>query len=188
MSKCNRKLQDLNQARIEKCNNKNFDELAYIFKYEGIIRKKLIEYKFYEAGYLYKTFEKILIKNKKIINFIKKYDIIIPVPIHKNRKKYRGYNQTELIARLISEDVGILCKTNIIEKVVNSKPQSTLDSKNRKINVKNVYKLNNEENVKGKNILLIDDIYTTGSTVNECSRILKLANPNKIGVLIIAKD
>lgn len=186
--KCKYNLKKHEIARIQKCNDKYFEEMAYIFKYEGIIRERIIEYKFFEAGYLYKTFAEIIIKNKKISDFIKNYDIIIPVPVHKNRKKQRGYNQTELIARKIGTELKIDMQKNILIKIQNTKPQSTLNKENRKKNAKDAYKAQNENKIYGKNILLLDDIYTTGSTANECSKILRLAGANKIGVLTIAKD
>ena len=78
-------------------------------------------------------------------------------------------------------------KTNIIIKDKNIVPQSTLNQNERIKNIKNVYKIVNKEKVKNKKILILDDIYTTGSTVNECSRILKEAECKEIGILTIAK-
>lgn len=186
--KCKYNIKKYEIANIKKFKDKHFEEMAYIFKYEGIIRERIIEYKFFEAGYIYKTFSEIIIKNKKISDFIKKYDIIIPVPVHKNRKKQRGYNQTELIAKEIGTKLKIDTQINVLIKMQNTKPQSMLDKENRKKNVKNAYKTQNESKIYGKNVLLLDDIYTTGSTANECSRMLKFAGANKIGVLTIAKD
>lgn len=186
--KCRQKLKKIERSKISKCNGAYFDKMAYVFNYEGIIRERLIEYKFNEGGYLYKTFSEILIKNEKISRFIKKYDIIIPVPVHRERKKQRGYNQTELIAKKIATQLEIKLELDILIKVKNIKPQSTLDKENRKMNIQNVYKLQNAEKIKGKKVLLLDDIYTTGSTINECSRMLNLAKPMKIGALTIAKD
>ena len=73
-------------------------------------------------------------------------------------------------------------------KTKNNIAQSLLEEQDRKENVKGVYKLNCSKKIKYKNILLIDDIYTTGSTVNECSKILKDADVNKIGIFTLAKD
>lgn len=77
---------------------------------------------------------------------------------------------------------------NCIIKTKNIIEQSKLKKEERQENIKGVYQLKNKQSIENKKILLIDDIYTTGSTVNECSRILKQANPNKIGVLVLAKD
>ena len=70
----------------------------------------------------------------------------------------------------------------------NIKPQSSLNKEDRIKNVENVYSIKNQEKIINKKILLIDDIYTTGSTVNECSKVLKQAGVNNIGILTIAKD
>ena len=165
-----------------------FSEHIYVFKYDGEIRKMLLNYKFNDKPYIYNTFVNFLKKNEKIFIQIKKYDIIIPVPISKKRFKERGYNQSELIARKIAKYAGIKYANNVLIKTKNNIAQSLLEEQNRKENVKGVYKLNCSKKIKNKNILLIDDIYTTGSTVNECSKILKDADVNKIGIFTLAKD
>ena len=77
---------------------------------------------------------------------------------------------------------------NCLFKTKNVIEQSKLTKEEREQNIKNVYSLKNGDKIESKKILLIDDIYTTGSTVNECCRILKKANPKKIGVVVLAKD
>lgn len=186
--KCGQMLKKIADVKVQKCTNKTYEEYAYLFKYEGIIRERLIEYKFHEAGFLYKTFATAMLKNNKICSYIKKYDIIIPVPVHKKRKRERGYNQTELVARKVSEKLNIQLETDVLIKTKHTKPQSTLNKEARKINAKNVYQLQNKQKIKDKKILLLDDIYTTGSTASEASRTLSWAKPQKIGVLTIAKD
>ena len=116
------------------------------------------------------------------------HDIIIPVPISKKRKKERGYNQSLLIARKISSKEKIKLGDKVISKVKNNNTQSKLNKEERAENVKNVYKITKDKEIINKNILLIDDIYTTGATLNECSRMLKQAGAKKIDVLTIAKD
>ncbi len=127
-------------------------------------------------------------KNKKIFDFIESYDIIIPVPIHKKRMKERGYNQSELIAQELSKMANIKCYKDILIKIRNNKPQSTLNGKMRKENAKNVYKLEKIEKITNKRILLFDDIYTTGATVNSCIQELKKVKVKQIGILTLAKD
>lgn len=168
-------------------NTKYFDKHGYLFKYDGQIRKLILDYKFEEKAYLYKTFSKMILDNKIICNFIMEYDMIIPVPIHKKRYYERGYNQSELIANEIAKRYKYIYK-DVLIKNKNNITQSTLNKEERIQNVKNVYELKNQSIVKDKNILLIDDIYTTGNTVNECARVLKKGNAHEIGVLTIAKD
>lgn len=116
------------------------------------------------------------------------YDIIIPVPMSRKKLAQRGYNQSELIASKISRYSKIQLQKDIIIKVKENKTQSTLNKIQRLENIKNVYKIKNKQKIKAKNILLFDDIYTTGATVNECAKILKQAGAKTVNVLTIAKD
>ena len=163
-------------------------ELIYIFKYEGIIRKLILDYKFHEKPYMYVCFVNFVLKNEKIFEKLQSYDTIIPVPISKKRMKERGYNQSLLIAKKLSREVKIPLQANCLLKTKNIIEQSKLNKEQRKQNIQNVYELKNGEILNNKRILLIDDIYTTGSTVNECAKILQQARPEKIDVLVLAKD
>lgn len=165
-----------------------FDEHMYLYVYDGIIRNLILKYKFQEKSYLYKIFLKNLKNNQKIYLFLKKYDIIIPVPISKKRKKQRGYNQTALLSKEISKEFNIEYNGKCLFKHKHTQPQSSLNKEDRIKNVKNVYSVRNQEKIINRNILLIDDIYTTGNTVNECSRVLKQAGAKNIGILTLAKD
>lgn len=176
---------NLEKENIVKLDNKNIKvKEFYIFKYEGMVRKLLINYKFNDNSYLADMFSKIILDNKKICRFLKNYDIIVPVPLHKKRKLERGYNQVELIAKKLEN---IKLEITSLVKVRNIKPQSTKNVKDRILDIKGVYNLENIEKIKGKRILLFDDIYTTGSTINECVKVLGKYT-NEIGVLILAKD
>ena len=113
--------------------------------------------------------------------------MIIPVPMDKMKKIKRGYNQTEIIVNILQKKLNnILIYNNLIKK--QTKTQSTLNIKERELNVKDAFEIKNLSILKDKKIILFDDICTTGATVNEISRILKLAGVNKISVLVIAKD
>lgn len=175
--------------KVENKNELYFEKHIYIFLYKDIIRKLILDYKFNDKSYLYKIFLRIIIKNEKICGILKKYDIIIPVAIHKKRKKQRGYNQSELIAKQISKKIQKLkYESNILIKIKHTIPQSTLTKKQREQNIKNVYKIKNKEKIENKKIILFDDIYTTGITANEISKILKENGAKEILVLTIAKD
>ena len=191
--KCELQLRKLEEFRIitnndEELENKFFDEVMYEFKYEGLIRKLILDYKFNEKSYLYVTFVKFLLKNKKLFENIKKYDTIIPVPISYKRYKERGYNQSLLIAKEIAVNTDLELLNNCLIKTKNIIEQSKLNKEDRAKNISGVYILQKKELIENRKILLVDDIYTTGSTVNECSRMLRYGNPKKIGILILAKD
>lgn len=194
-SLCNQCEERINKILL--CNIDNYEDdktkfflrHIYLFKYNDEIRQKILDYKFNDKAYIYKTFSKIINKNEKICGFLEKYDIIIPIPIHKKRKNTRGYNQSELIAKEISKNFKNLnLEKDLLTKKENNKPQSTLTKIERDENVKNVYTLKNIDKIKDKKIVLLDDIYTTGSTVNECSRLLKLNGAKEIGIITLAKD
>lgn len=176
------------EAKIENYENKNFKEHLYIFKYEGKIRNLIIDYKFNDKPYLNELFAKIILKNEKICRKIKKYGIIIPVPIHKKRKSERGYNQSELIAKRVAKNLKLELVTDSLIKQKNTLPQSILSKKQRQENAKQVYKIQNKQKIENKKIILLDDIYTTGATTEECSKILKQNGAKEILVLTIAKD
>lgn len=168
-------------------NEKYFNEHIYIFNYNGIMREKVLQYKFSDKTYLYKMFSKIILNNKKVYEKINCYDIIIPVPIHKKRKIERGYNQCELIAKSISRQVNISLNTNSLYKIKNIVAQSTLTREKRKENTKNAYICKEKQLIVNKNILIFDDVYTTGNTVNECSKVLKNEGAKSIGILTLFK-
>ena len=186
--KCEEKIKKYKKDIVIRSKNNYFEELISIFKYEGLIREKIIQYKFQDKSYIYNTFAKIILKNEKVCGLLKKYDIIIPVPIHRKRKLQRGYNQTQLIAKEIAKNIDIKLCDDVLVKSKNTIAQSKLNKNKRKQNIKNAFKVLNLEKIQGKNILLFDDIFTTCSTVNECSKILKKAGAKTVGVLTIAKD
>lgn len=185
-NRCKLKLEKESKFEIIHTKDEVFNELLYVFKYEGKIRDKIIQYKFDDKPYLSNTFVNFLLKNKKLRDFVKKYDIITSVPISKKRKGKRGYNQSELIAKSLAKQLQITYEANILKKIQDTVPQSTLNKEERIANSKNVYILAKDEIIKNKKILILDDIYTTGSTIRQCAKMLERAD--SIGALIIAKD
>ena len=194
--KCQKILE--NEAICEIEENKNpymdFCELISIFQYDGIVRERILDYKFNEKSYLYKTFVNFLLKRQKVFEKIKEYDIIVPVPISRKRKRERGYNQSLLVAREISRQLrkyankDLQLVTTSLYKIKNTIEQSKLNKEDREKNAQGVYELKNRQILKNKNVLLFDDIYTTGNTANSCCGEIKKAEPNNIGVLVLAKD
>lgn len=162
------------------------DSAVSICRYTGIVKHSLIKYKFYNKPGYYRTFAKILAKQIiKVIDSVK-FDMIISVPLHKSREMKRGYNQALLISKALSRETGIKDCSGLLERTINTNAQSLLDRKSRLLNVKGAFRVKNAEQVNGKNILLVDDILTTGTTVNECGRMLKQAGANIVIAAVIA--
>ncbi len=189
-TKCNLKLKKEAIWKIDQNQDtqNNYNERISIFPYKGIIRDLLLKYKFKEKSYLYKTIVNFLIKNEKIIAKIQNYDTMIPVPISNKRKKQRGYNQSLLIAKELTKNTNLKLDKNSLYKKIDTKEQNKLNKEQRKTNIQNAYELKNEQILKNKKILLLDDIYTTGSTVNSCCKTLKQAKPKEIGIFVICED
>ena len=189
-NKCKIQIQKNNLSKIEAYKNTSsyFDEHIYLFQYSGEIRNMILNYKFREKSYIYSTFVELIKNNKKICAQIKKYDIIMPVPISKKRLNIRGYNQSALIARKIAKMLNMCYEENILVKIKDNKPQSEMGQEKRKSNVKDVYTIKNKEKIYQKKILLIDDIFTTGNTVNECAKVLIGNFASNVGIFTIAKD
>ena len=165
---------------------REFEKELFIIPYEDEFRESILSYKFFDKAYMYKTFSKIILKSKKVCGILRRYDIITIVPIHKNRKSKRGYDQSELIAREIAKNIPELKYIKTLKKIVNTKKQSSLSKMARMENVKNVYQIVNVD-IQNKKIILFDDIYTTGSTVNECAKVLKQNGAGEILVLTLAR-
>ena len=189
-NKCKIKLQKNAICKIEDYKNTSsyFDEHIYLFQYNGEIRDAILKYKFDEKSYIYRTFLEFIKNNENICAQIKKYDIIIPVPISKKRLNSRGYNQSSLIAKNLAQELNIEYSKKILIKIKDNKPQSEMKQDTRKSNVSGVYKVVNEQRINNKKVLIVDDIFTTGSTVDECAKVLKDNNAESIGVFTLAKD
>ena len=149
----------------------NTVECVSPFKYDGCIKEAIRRFKF--RGYKnYSAFfaQKIIEEFGKELKHLK-FDFICFVPLRKERERNRGYNQAECIACDIASVIGSPCK-DILVKVKNNHVQHELDLIHRKANVKGVYGVKCRDEIKGKRILLCDDIVTSGSTLGECAKVL----------------
>lgn len=121
------------------------------------------------------------IKNSKNKKFI-----VVPVPMHRKKELERGFNQSELLARYLSKKMGL--KGGLaLEKIKSTEAQMRLKRKDRLKNLNKVFECVDRELVKGQQILLIDDVMTTGTTLNECAKALKKAGARQVWGLVVAK-
>lgn len=112
--------------------------------------------------------------------------IIVPVPLSFWRKGKRGFNQTELLGLALKDQLGLLFRADLLERVKETLSQTGLSREERVKNIKSAFKV--RESLQGEDLLLIDDVLTTGETVRECSRVLKKAGAGQVWVLTFAKD
>lgn len=113
--------------------------------------------------------------------------VIIPLPLSKKRLRWRGFNQAEEIAKHLSKFLGIPLLSNALLKRKNTLPQVGLSLQQRRQNIKDVFFCKEPELIKGKNIILVDDLYTTGATLNEAAKTLKESGAKKIIGMVVAR-
>lgn len=101
---------------------------------------------------------------------IQEIDFIFPIPMFFKKKKARGFNQAEILAQQLEEKIKIPCVIDNLVRIKNTIPQSKLDVSQRKVNIKDAFEVKDKKEIEGKIILLVDDIFTTGNTVNECAK------------------
>jgi ComF family protein len=115
-------------------------------------------------------------------------DILLPVPLHDRRLKERGYNQSELLAREISKVIALPVKVNLVKRVKDNKPQArTVSVKERRINMLNAFVCTSSE-VYGKDIVIIDDVCTSGATLESCAVALKAGGARNILGFTLARE
>lgn len=185
--KCNEKIND-NTYICKNCQKKNifYDRLFCAVYYQYPITNIIHLFKYRHRDSLKEFISWLLITQIQRLNLQIKADYIVPVPIHKVRLREREYNQTTLIAKYVSEFLKIPVNENIVLRKKNRPSQTLLSRTQREKNIQEVFVVN--EDIKGKKIVIIDDIFTSGATVNECSKVLKKSGTDEITVFAVAKS
>ncbi len=157
--------------------NNDVQKLVHSIKYEGF--KSLGVF----AGEL--LGKELLANDYKSLT---EYDFIIPVPLHKSKLRERGYNQSDLISEGLSKILNVPVKSDVIIRSKNTKSQTHLTAEKRKLNVADAFNINKNYYgfLKGKKIILLDDIITTGSTIKEILSVILRANASSVFILSLA--
>jgi len=178
--KCCRKILK-DRSMVIRENDKYFEETVCSLEYTDYVKKSMSDFKFFGLEYLGKTFAWTVYENVKDRAFLKEVSFICPVPLHHNRA--REYNQSELIAKELSAYSHIPVIRDVLVKVKDLTPLSKMNYAKRRYMIKSAFAFNPLYDISGKTVCLVDDIYTTSATVNECSRILKLYGAKAVYVL-----
>lgn len=184
--KCGRQLNRQEGELCEACMRKKhlFVQGTALYDY-GSMSDSIFRFK-YEGRQEYALFygKQLYEKRGKWLAYIKP-DALIPVPVHPSRKRSRGYNQSELIARALSELSGIPVNTKLVVRTKKTLPQKNLSERERQNNLKRAFKIR-QNDVKLNTIVIIDDIFTTGSTINEMAGVLKKVGIREIYFMTLA--
>ncbi len=153
--------------------------------YHGGIRHALIGLKYSGRSEIAPTFAPLLARFPWWYR-LEDYDLAVPVPLYRERQKARGYNQTDLIFKDFLEKIGKSYDPEALVRIHHTRVQSTLDKEARKRNMAGVFHVNRGRELRGRSILLVDDIYTTGVTMHEAARELKRAGAKDVMGMTLA--
>jgi ComF family protein len=163
-----------------------FQTARALGSYEGSLQKMIHRWKYEGKTSLTEPLGEWMVSGLSRYWDLPRFDLLLPVPLHPRRLRERGFNQVLLLARHLSRRTGIPYRKRLLQKNEATTPQVDLSGSNREKAVKNAFCLDGNETVKGKSILLLDDVYTTGATVNECARVLMEAEARRVDVLTLA--
>jgi len=191
-STCAETLEPTTQTRLFS-DSLAFDYYAF-YQYRGVLKEVIKRFKYHDCPYLTNGLVGLMFPWLSQIDLLG-YRQIVPVPLHVNRLRHRGYNQSALMALKIAKRFNRGQKTaasrlkvsldNLV-RIKDTPPQVDLDALSRSKNVKDAFRIKNRESVDGKSILLLDDVITTGSTVRECVKELHRAGAARITVIALA--
>ena len=158
----------------------------YHYRKGGLVRKLIYQLKYHgkkEIGVeIGRAYGRELIETE----FYQDIDLIVPVPLHPNRKRKRGYNQSDMFAMGLSEAMDIPWKADALKRIKSTTTQTTKGKFERLANMDDVFKVKNEKILRGKHILLVDDVLTTGATMEVCGNCLSKIKDVKVSMATIA--
>lgn len=185
--RCGEEIHSLSKYCLScKSNKREFKQCFSVFNYIPPITDLVSRLKYYKNRYLGENFSPFLLEKLKSTEL--NPDIIIPVPLHPHRQKERGFNQAELLCKSFIEN-GYNVRFDIIERMIDTEQQTTKNRIERIENVKDAFAFVSTENrklIKDKVVLIIDDVFTTGSTLNEISKLLILVGAKEVYGLTLA--
>jgi ComF family protein len=155
--------------------------------YEGALKEAIHRFKYGGVFPLVSVFGDLL--QPAFQNLARDYpvDVMVPVPLHIRRLRERGFNQALLLVKELSKRTGIPYEERALKKIKDTPVQITLKKRERRKNLTGAFQVKDQEAIQGKAVVLVDDVYTTGATVNECSRALMKAGAERVAVLTVAR-
>lgn len=146
----------------------------------------LFELKYHNHPEVGKTMGRMMTEELKATSFFDGIDLIVPIPLSRKKKRQRGYNQSDWIAWGISEATGIPTDTTSVVRTKSNPSQTTLDHRQRRENVRDIFAVRHPESLEGRHILLVDDVITTGATMLSCAETIARACRVRFSVLSLA--
>ncbi len=166
---------------------RTFYRARSIGAYEGLLLETIARFKFRGVSYLANPLGALLAEFEDPEFPFGEFELLLPVPLHPQRLRFRGYNQSLLLARRISRHRSIPLNFTALVRTRPTQPQTQLSGPERQKNIRGAFAVRNPAAVQGKKVLLIDDVFTTGATVQECARVLLRAGADRVDVLTVAR-
>jgi ComF family protein len=154
--------------------------------YEGSLREAIHRWKYEGKTSLTPFLAEWMVVGLKHYWKSNSFDLLLPVPLHARRLRERGFNQALLLIKELSRQIGIPYGKTILQKRKPTIPQVNLSGAEREKGVRGAFHVIGKKELEGKSILLVDDVYTTGATVNECSKVLLRGGAERVDVLTLA--
>jgi ComF family protein len=165
----------------------HFAKARSLAHYEGMMADLISHFKYMGASRLAKPLSYLLADYSNSDFSFRDYNLIMPVPLHSRRLRQRGYNQSLLLARTVSSKHSIPLDYKSLKRIRPTQPQTELSWPQRQKNVHGAFAVHKPEAAAEKTILLIDDVFTTGATVEECARALLKAGSKRVDVLTLVR-
>lgn len=164
---------------------KHFEKAVASLEYSGLSRKLIRDFKYYDALHYKKMFGALMVQ-EILDSDMGNADLVLGVPLSVKKENKRGYNQAKLLSDYISKKLGIKSGEGLLLRDKDTKVQNDLGKEQRAKNLEGAFKVSSLDKIKGKSILLIDDIYTTGATVDECAKTLLECGANSVTIATVA--
>jgi len=165
-----------------------FDRVFSASIYDGVMKEAIHQFKFSRRFRLGQPLARLLLTQLAEHIEFSTYHAVLPIPLHRSRSKQRGYNQAEILAREVAAAHHLSLLTKNLIRIRRTEAQWQFNNKRERMkNVKNAFQVCQPEQIREKRLLLIDDIFTTGSTANECAKTLKQAGAASVVVLTVSR-
>lgn len=164
-----------------------FDRARSATHHAGVVRKGIHQLKFGGQLHWVPPLAELLVRLVRREAAVLPVDMIFPVPLHVKRLRQRGFNQAGLLARSLGRQLGVAVRYDCLVRKCWTEPQTRLNREERLHNVKDAFRVADANKVRERRILIVDDVYTTGTTLNECAKTLKAAGASAVHAVTISR-
>lgn len=174
--------------------NSSLNGLTAVFVYRGLVKSAIVKLKYRFVSDLAKDLVEAFLsfcgEDESFVRFCREQNVcLVPIPLHPRRHRWRGFNQSELLGRMITENLGINFCSDLLQRTRNTTPQTKLKEKERKKNIKGAFIINPNSKfiIHDSALMLFDDVWTTGATLKEAGRVLKQKGAKNVWGLTLAR-